>query len=286
METLADIVDSHCHIIAPDTEAYPRNPLGGKQSGWASTRPVTAEGLLERMDAAGIAQAVLVQATTAYGYDNSYVLDSAQRWPDRFAVVGTFDPISDDAPQRLAASVSAGLRGVRLFTTGSTMAEQGLWFVDPAADAFWAAAAETDVPVCLQLRLGDETRPALEELLARHPEATILLDHCGYPDVVASPAQAAALVTSFAGAPGLNLKLTHRTLEGLQQIGHAAATEFLGPVLEGYGADRIAWGSNCPAAEQTLPELVALALDVLESVDESSRATVMAGTTRRLYALS
>jgi len=281
-----DIVDCHCHVISPDTEAYPRNPLGGTQSGWATTRPVSAEGLLELMDGAGIAQAVLVQATTAYGYDNSYVLDSAQRWPDRFVAVGTFDPVTEDAPERLAKEVAAGLRGVRLFTTGSTVAEQGLWFVDPATDAFWEAAAETGVPVSLQLRLGDDTRPALEELLARHPGATVLLDHCGYPDVTTSASRAAALVTSFAGAPGLHLKLTHRTLEGLQQIGATAAMEFLGPVLDQYGADRVGWGSNCPAAEQPLSDLVVLAVDVLEPLDAKSRATVLAGTSRRIYSWS
>jgi L-fuconolactonase len=235
------------------------------------------------MDDAGITQAVLVQATTAYGYDNSYVLDSAQRWPDRFIAVGTFDPLGADAAERLAKEVASGLAGVRLFTTGSTVAEQGLWFVDPETDDFWTAAAETGVPVCLQLRLGDDTRPALEELLTRHPDVTVLLDHCGYPDVTSSPSTAADLVTSFAGAAGLHLKLTHRTLEGLREIGAGAAGEFLLPLLDRFGADRVAWGSNCPAAEQPLTELVALALDVLESVDADDRAKVLAGTSRQLY---
>lgn len=278
-----DIVDSHCHILSPDTGAYPRAPLGGTQSAWATTRPVTAEGLLERMDDAGIDQAVLVQATTAYGYDNSYVIDSATRWPGRFVAVGTFDPLGPDAPERLEKEVAAGLSGVRLFTTGSTVAEQGLWFADSAADPFWAVAAETGVPVCLQLRLGEDTRAALEVLLRRHPDAVVLLDHCGYPDVVTSPTAAARLVSSFADAPGLHLKLTHRTLEGLQQIGPGAAAEFLTPLLEHFGAERIAWGSNCPAAEQPLADLVALAEDVLKPLSDDARALVMAGTSRRLY---
>ncbi|MDQ4113054.1 MAG: amidohydrolase [Actinomycetota bacterium] len=278
-----DIVDCHTHVISPDTEAYPRSPLGGKQSAWASTRPVTAEGLLALMDASGVNRSVLVQATTAYGYDNSYVIESARRWPDRFIAVGTFDPLAPSAPERLEKAIAAGLAGVRLFTTGSTVAEQGMWFVDKTADAFWSAAATSGVPVCLQLRLGEETRPALTELLTRHPDVVLLLDHFGYPDVVASPSGAAALVTEFAGADNLHLKLTHRTLEGVQQIGTSAASEFLGPVIEAYGARRIAWGSNCPAADQPLSELVELARETLAPLEDADREAIMSGTTRRLY---
>ncbi|UDY23934.1 amidohydrolase family protein [Nocardioides sp. Kera G14] len=280
------VVDSHCHIISPNTDLFPRSPLGGKQSAWASDRPVTAEGLLALMDESGIDQAVLVQATTAYGYDNSYVIDSAQRWPDRFAAVGTFDPLATDAAGRLAKGIAEGLVGVRLFTTGSTMSEQGMWFAEESTDEFWTAASKARIPVCLQLRLGEDTRAALDLLLSRHPEATVLLDHCGYPDVVASPGAAAELVTSFAGAGGLNLKLTHRTLEGLQHLGPSAAADFLEPLFAKFGAERVAWGSNCPAADQPMSELVALARDVLGSYDDDTQAAVFGGTVSRLYSLA
>src|SRR6266705_2084643 len=138
-----DVVDAHCHIISDDLTAYPRAPIGGTQSGWATSRPVTAEQLAAAMDATGIGQAVLVQATTAYGYDNSYVLDCRRRWPDRFVAVGTFDPLRPDAPARLAAAVGdGGLTGVRLFTSGSTVPVQGEWFAAPETYWFWRAAGE------------------------------------------------------------------------------------------------------------------------------------------------
>jgi predicted TIM-barrel fold metal-dependent hydrolase len=77
--------------------------------------------------------------------------------------------------------------------------------------------------------------------------------------------------------------LTHRNLERLEEAGTEAAA-FLDPVLSAFGADRIAWGSNLPAAEQTLPELVALADKVLADVPEAQRREIFAGTARRLYA--
>ncbi|MBY8855054.1 amidohydrolase [Nocardia sp. CA2R105] len=277
-----DIIDTHCHIISEDTTRYARAPLGGKQSGWASTRPVTADGMAAAMDEAGISRSVLVQATTAYGYDNSYVLDSRAQRPDRFIAVGTVDPLRPDAADNLAKVVADdGLSGVRLFTSGSTVPIQGEWFAAPETYPFWEKATDLGVTVCMQMRLGPATAQ-LEELLRRFPSVYVLLDHMGYPDVAASPTGAGKEVASLAQHPGLHLKLTHRTLEPLRDVGREAAG-FLEPVLAAFGAHRIAWGSNLPAAEQSLPELLALAQAVLSDVPQADREEIFAGTARRLY---
>ncbi|MGH3251967.1 MAG: amidohydrolase family protein, partial [Trebonia sp.] len=256
--------------------------LGGKQSGWASSRPVAAEDLIARMDKAGLDRAVLVQASTAYGSDNSYVLDSCAHWPRRFAAVGTFAPLDADAPARLEDAVGrAGLAGVRLFTTGSTMTGQGEWFAASETFDFWRAAGELDVTVCLQMRLGAATAQ-LRSVLQRFPSVKVLLDHMGYPDIAASASGAGREVAELAQYPGLHLKLTHRSLEPLRDIGPEAVA-FLDPVVGAFGAERIAWGSNCPAAEQPLTELVDLAVSVLAVLPDSARAQIFTGTARRLY---
>ncbi|MFK4101550.1 amidohydrolase family protein [Streptomyces sp. NPDC019531] len=274
-----DIVDTHCHIISEDRDRYPWSPIGGKASAWAESRPVTAEDMAARMDEAGIAQAVLVQATTAYGYDNSYVLDSRR---DRFIAVGTFDPLAPDAGARLTSAVAnQGLAGVRLFTSGSTVAVQGEWFAAPETYDFWQVAGELGVTVCLQMRLGPATRQ-LVDVLERFPSVRVLLDHIGYPDIASSPGRAAKEVAELAPHPGLHLKLTHRNLEPLHAAGEEAV-EFLTPVVEAFGAHRIAWGSNCPAAEQSLTELLDLARSVLAPLPTTAREAIFAGTARRLY---
>ncbi|ACU72806.1 amidohydrolase 2 [Catenulispora acidiphila DSM 44928] len=277
-----DVIDTHCHVISPDLDAYPHAPIGGKQSEWAASRPITAEGMVAAMDEVGIRQSVLVQATTNYGYDNSYVVDSRRRYPERFIAVGTFDPLAPDAGSRLKAlTADGGLSGVRLFTSGSTVPTQGEWFAAPETHEFWRTAEQTGVPVCLQMRLGPATTQ-LVDVLGRFPEAKVLLDHFGYPDIAASPLRAGQEVAKLAKHPGLYLKLTHRNLERLQDVGDKAV-EFLQRVVEAFGSERIAWGSNCPAAEQSLPELLGLAEGVLAVLSDEARADIFAGTARQLY---
>jgi len=277
-----DVVDTHCHIISEDLAAYPQAPIGGKHSDWAASRPVTAQQMVARMDESGIRQSILVQATTAYGYDNSYVVDSARNEPDRFIAVGTFDPLRPDAASALAEAISGGgLAGVRLFTSGSTMPTQGEWFAAPETYPFWERAQELDVTVCLQMRL--TAAKQMESVLERFPRVKVLLDHLGYPDIAGSPARAASEVAALAGHQGLHLKLTHRNLERLQEAGTDASDSFLETVVEAFGAERIAWGSNCPAAEQSLPELLQLAQGLLKVLPTAAREQIFAGTARRLY---
>src|SRR5260221_4783404 len=76
-------IDIHPHIIANDEKRYPLAPLGGHQSDWSRTRPVTCEQMIAAMDVAGVDKAGLGQASTCYGDDNSYVAGARSGRPPR-----------------------------------------------------------------------------------------------------------------------------------------------------------------------------------------------------------
>ena len=46
------IVDTHTHVISPDTARYPTDPIGGRQSTWSQAHPVDDEGLIHALDEA------------------------------------------------------------------------------------------------------------------------------------------------------------------------------------------------------------------------------------------
>src|SRR2546425_12685381 len=116
------IVETHAHPVAADTTKYPIDPLGGVQSEWSKDFTNTGEEFLALMDEAGVAQATLVQASTVHGYDNSYTAECAAAHPDRFVGIGCIDALAPDAPDVLSYWIEdQGLKGIRLFTTGSTL---------------------------------------------------------------------------------------------------------------------------------------------------------------------
>src|SRR5262245_54274799 len=109
------VIDIHPHIIAADTKRYPLAPLGGHQSEWSRTRPVTTDQMLKAMDAAGVGKSAMVQASTCYGHDNSYVADAVTAHPDRFTGVFSVDVLAADASERIRYWVGRKLTGLRLF---------------------------------------------------------------------------------------------------------------------------------------------------------------------------
>ena len=93
------IVDTHVHVVSDDQQKYPRNVTPGAPSEWV--QDMNAEKLLSLNAQAGIDKTVLVQAYTAYKYDNSFAADCAAKYPDRFTSVCILDPTQNETPDQL-----------------------------------------------------------------------------------------------------------------------------------------------------------------------------------------
>ena len=178
-------IDIHPHIISEDTAKYPRSPLFGVQSDWSKERPVTPEGLIAAMDEAGVEKAAIVQSSTCYGFDNSYVVDSVAQFPGRFTGVGSVDMLQPDAPERIRDWVKRGITGLRLFTGGSTQAFDPSTLDDRRSFPTWELCGELGLSLCIQ------TDPVglaqVAGLAKRFPKVNIILDHLGRPDVTDGP---------------------------------------------------------------------------------------------------
>ena len=275
------IIDTHPHVITADTQRYPRAPLGGHQSDWSQQRPVDVDQLIAEQERAGIAKAVLVQASTCYGHDNSYVAHSVAAHPGRFTGVFSCDILAADACETITYWMSRGLTGMRLFTTGSTMPGQAGWLDDPRSFPAWQRAEETGLPVCLQMTAAGI--PQLENVLVRFPGLRVILDHLARPaQEDGPPYKAADSLWRLAEFPGVYVKVTERNLVGARG-GKATPETFFGRLASEFGASRMIWGSNFPASERSLPDLVVLAQETLRFLPETDREWIFSRTAKTLY---
>ena len=274
-------IDIHPHIIASDTKRYPLAPLGGHQSDWSRARPVKLEQLVAAMDAAGVEKAAIVQASTCYGHDNSYVADAVAAYPRRFTGVFSVDVLAPDAPERMRHWRGKGLTGMRLFTFGSTMSEQANWLDDPKSYPAWACASELGLSICLQMSA--KAIPQAASMAERFPDVRIILDHGARPVLEDGPPyNAAASLFGLARCPNVYLKLTPRIFAESRH-GKATPETFFPRLVSEFGASRLAWGSNYPSSEGRLPELLDVAHESLASLPKADRDWIFARTAQALY---
>lgn len=275
------IIDIHPHIISGDTDSYPYNPLGGIRSDWSAERPFAIDQYIQEMDAAGVSKAAMVQSATTYGYDNSYVADSAAQYPDRIVGVYTVDVGATDAVATIDGWRKRAMAGLRLFGAGSTVQSDGRWMIAPETYPVWEHMADIGMPVCIQTtKIG---LPVVEEILVRFPEVNIILDHLGRPDLTdGSPYKNAAPLWRLARFPNLYLKVTPRTFD-LSQKPPASPDTFFPKLVAEYGADRLAWGSNFPANTGTLKDLVDQGHFCFAALRPEDRAAIWSGTALKLY---
>lgn len=278
---MSSIIDIHPHIVSPDTKKYPLDPLGGTQSTWSTERPTTYNQLLAAMDEAGVAKAAIVHSSTAYGYDNSYVADAVEAVPERFTGVYSIDVLAPDAVKTFDYWLGRGCTGMRLFTTGSTLPNQATFFVDPKADAFWEHAQAKNIPVCMQMK--QEGIPLLRQVMDRFPKITMILDHFSRAPFDDGPPYAKAqALFDLAKYKQVYLKVTPINVTP-KSWGNGAPETFFGKVVDVFGAERIAWGSNFPNSVGTMKEILTAAQKAFAFAKASDQDWIFGKTAQSLY---
>jgi predicted TIM-barrel fold metal-dependent hydrolase len=125
--------------------------------------------------------------------------------------------------------------------------------------------------------------PQLSGVLKRFPKLRVILDHFARPvQEDGPPYRGADSLWGLATYPNVYLKVTERNLLGAR-AGKASPETFFGRIVADFGASRVAWGSNFPASEKSLPDLVRLAQETLAFLSASDREWIFSGTAQKLY---
>jgi L-fuconolactonase len=272
------VIDTHVHVIAEDESAYPFTPMT-LSGAWYREAPCSAEGLLEAMDANGVARAILVQPLGAYSYDNRYTADSALRHPDRFLGVCGVDPKGDDPVGTLTHWVrDRGMRGVRLFALSR---DDTSWLDDPQTFPLWERAALLDARIVVTIL--DHQIPRLRAVLERFPELSVSLDHCGFPPLVRDPWPEAEALFALAAYPNLYLKVSTHVLDAAARGGDPR--DFVAALAKRFGAERLMWGSDfCQTHDRSYARLVAQGREAFSTLAAEDQARCLAGTAAKLWA--
>ncbi len=277
------IIDTHPHIVSPDTTRYPMAPIGGKRSVWSADHSVTLEQMIPAMDAAGVHKAAMVHSSTTYGFDNTYVVDAVALYPKRMTGVFSVNVMEADAPQRMREWYAKGCTGMRIYARGSTIAEPWLRLDDPATHPAWSCAADLGISVATNYLADANGIAQFTTILQKYPKVKLFLDHIGRPPTADGPPYAAAAdFFRLSRFPNFYIKLTPTGL-GHTVKGKATTETFVSKLVAEFGANRIAWGSNYPAAKGSLADLVGTTKAAIAHLSESDQDWILGKTAQVLY---
>jgi predicted TIM-barrel fold metal-dependent hydrolase len=161
------------------------------------------------------------------------------------------------------------------------MSEQADWLDDPKSYPAWTYASDLGVSICLQMSA--KAIPQAVRMAERFPKVRIILDHCARPDLADGPPyDAAASLFGLARHSNIFLKLTPRIFAESRR-GKATPETFFPRLVSEFGASRIAWGSNYPSSEGSLPQLLTAAQQSLTSLPTADQDRIFVKTAQVLY---
>ena len=229
------IVDAQVHFWEADRPDRPYNGISEPNL----PNPFGPEQMLPLMDEAGVDRVVIVPPGFMDPH-NDYALECAERYPDRFAVMGLLLPGAPGAAERLEGWLrQPGMLGVR---THVNARQRARWGSDAAAEPFWAACERHEVPVAVFVA-GDVEY--VEGLLGRYPALRLVLDHLGLPQIdVGLRREDLEPMRRLSRYPGVVVKLSTLPARSTQGYPFPEVHEAARAAYEAFGPERMLWATD------------------------------------------
>lgn len=226
-------IDCHNHIFDPNGFPYqadtPYAPAGHEIT--------TADYFHHVLDAYGVSQALIVGPNSAYGEDdNRALIDAIARSNGRFKGMAV---VSKDVSDETLAGFSAqGIVGVTF-----NVAYYGVAHFSHAEKLMQRL---NDHGLLAQIQTQGDQILAFKDILINTP-ATVVIDHCGRPDLsqgIQSNAFQSLLTIGRAGRH--YVKLSGMAKFSREPYPFDDAHEYVAALLDAFSEDRVLWGSDWP----------------------------------------
>ena len=271
-------IDAQLHAYEADHPGRPWHAV------LAGPPEATGEQTVAVLDASGVDGAILVSAFTMYRYDPSYAVAVRNRYPDRFALVRPVDPSDPATPDIMAEwKRTPGAVAVRMLLARSGLPTDA---ADPGLNQVLATAARLSLPVNLHIagRLDQGI-----ELIRRHPDTQIIVDHLGLvqphePPKLAEPWAELPQVLTLATCRNVTMKITGACTLSREAYPYDDIWDPVCRMIDAFGIDRCLWGTDWTRAVAFLTHKQGTdPFRMTKRLSDSDKAKLMGENTARVY---
>jgi predicted TIM-barrel fold metal-dependent hydrolase len=271
-------VDAHSHIWTRDVEHFPL--ADGVTVDDLAPPSFTAEELLKVAHASGVGRVVLIQHRPYHGWDNSYVIDAARRYPDAFRVVAMVDNFAPDAAKKMEKYLPQHVSGFRISTGG-----YGDKWLGGEMDAMWRTAAQTGQNICCLINV--ENLPQVSAMCKRFPDTPVVIDHFARvgSDGEIRETDINALC-ALAKHKRVTLKISAFYALGKKQPPYDDLVPMIRRVLDCFGIERCMWGSDSPYqlnGDHSYAASIELIRDRLDGLSDGDRQWLLKKTAEKVF---
>lgn len=273
-------IDAHSHIWTRDVKRF---PLANKKTVDDLDPPsFNVEELFKECEPFGVDRVVLIQHHTYHSWDNSYLVDAAKRFPQRFRVVAMVD---DTAPHPDVAMQKLLKQRVTGFRITSWIRGKDKWLEGAGMDLMWKTAAKTRQNMCGLIDPAD--LPGIDRMCKKHPDTPVVIDHFARIGVDGKIRDAdVKALCGLAKHKHVTLKISAYYALGKKQAPYHDLIPMIRQVYHAFGPQRLMWASDSPyqvVKGHTYKSSIELVRDGLDFVSQADREWLLRKTAEQVY---
>ncbi len=262
------IADSQVHIWGANT---PERPWPARAHAQREI-PLGAIELLGWMDAAGVDRVVIVPPSWE-GDRNDLAIAAADAHPDRFAIMGRFDPEAPGARALIPDwTAQTGMLGMR-FSFHISVLQQPL--LEGKFDWVWSEVEKAGFP--LMVLVPHHLMDRVARIAERHPGLKLTLDHLGLASTTKDEEAFRDLdrMLALAKYPNVAAKVSALPCYSTDSYPYRSLHPYLRRVYDAFGPRRMFWGTDQSRSPISYRQGVTLFTDEIPWLSEDDREWIM-----------
>ena len=232
-------IDAHSHIWTTDLAKY---PLRNNQTVEVlAPRSFTDRELMAIAEPEGVGRVVLIQHHPHHGFDNSYLIDTWKKHPDRFRIVGQIDDGKTGVDKLMKSMLLTGVTGFRI----GPREDQPNWHTSDGMQLMWKTAAETRQSMCCLI--GPDNIAELDAMCVKYPETPVVVDHFARIGVSGQVVESdLKSLCKLSAHKTVKVKISAYYALGKKSPPHHDLVPMIKRLFEAFGSDRLMWASDSP----------------------------------------
>lgn len=234
-----NFIDCHSHVWTPDTERYPLS--AGFRRALMDPPSFTPEELGQQGIPVGVNRVVLIQMSF-YGYNNSYMLDSIARHPEKFRGVAVIDVDQNNIAGVMRDLKQKGVRGFRIYPKDRPVER---WMSFDGMRAMWKCGAEQNLAMCCLM--DPDGIPELDRMCQQFPDTPVVIDHLCRIGVTGQIHEAdIQALCRLSRHKLLCIKVSGFYALGQKKPPYHDLVPMIRRLCDAFGPERLMWGSDSP----------------------------------------